>query len=40
VAVATGPFGREELAAHAPDAILDDLTDPAALAAAVFGTAS
>ena len=40
VAVATGPFGRGELAAHAPDAILDDLTDPAAVAAAVLGTAS
>ncbi len=39
VAVATGPFGRAELAAHAPDAILDDLTDPAAVAAAILGTA-
>ena len=27
VAVATGNFKRSELAAHAPDAILDDLSD-------------
>jgi phosphoglycolate phosphatase-like HAD superfamily hydrolase len=27
IAVATGGFSREALEAHAPDAVLDDLTD-------------
>jgi phosphoglycolate phosphatase-like HAD superfamily hydrolase len=30
VAVATGRFGRDELAAHEPDVLLDDLRDVAA----------
>jgi phosphoglycolate phosphatase-like HAD superfamily hydrolase len=34
VAVATGRFGVEELASHAPDAVLADLSDPAAVVAA------
>ncbi len=38
VAVATGPYPLEELLAHHPDAALPDLTDVAAVVAAVVGT--
>jgi hypothetical protein len=38
VAVATGPYPLEELLAHHPDAALPDLTDVAAVVAAVAGT--
>ncbi|MFZ4516847.1 MAG: HAD family hydrolase [Microthrixaceae bacterium] len=34
VAVATGRFGIDELAAHRPDAVLDDLSDPSEVVAA------
>lgn len=36
VAVATGRFSRAELAAHQPDALLDDLNDPQRLMAALL----
>ena len=36
VAVATGRFGRDELAAHAPDLLLDDLADAEAFVRAVL----
>jgi phosphoglycolate phosphatase-like HAD superfamily hydrolase len=35
VAVATGPFSVADLAAHAPDAVLPDLSDLAAVIAAI-----
>ncbi|EFO81993.1 Haloacid dehalogenase domain protein hydrolase [Oscillochloris trichoides DG-6] len=37
VAVATGPYSREELAAHAPDVLLADLSDTEAALAAILG---
>jgi len=37
VAVATGPFGMAELAAHSPDAALADLSDTEAVLAAILG---
>jgi phosphoglycolate phosphatase len=37
IAVATGPFSMEELAAHRPDALLADLSDTAALLRAIAG---
>jgi phosphoglycolate phosphatase-like HAD superfamily hydrolase len=37
VAVATGRYGPDELAAHAPDAVLRDLSDPVALVRACEG---
>lgn len=37
VAVATGPFGQDELLAHEPDAVLPDLSDTDAVIAAVLG---
>jgi phosphoglycolate phosphatase-like HAD superfamily hydrolase len=37
VAVATGLFPRDELAAHAPDLLLDDLGDPERAAEALLG---
>ncbi len=37
VAVATGPFGVEELRAHAPDAALSNLVDTEAALAAILG---
>jgi phosphoglycolate phosphatase-like HAD superfamily hydrolase len=37
VAVATGPFGIDDLRAHNPDALLPDLRDPLAVAAAILG---
>ena len=36
VAVATGPFGVDELRAHAPDAVLPDLTDTGAALTAIL----
>ncbi|MCL6543326.1 MAG: haloacid dehalogenase-like hydrolase, partial [Roseiflexus sp.] len=36
VAVATGPFGVEELRTHAPDVVLPDLTDTGAALAAIL----
>lgn len=36
VAVATGPFGVEELRTHAPDAVLPDLTDTGAALTAIL----
>jgi phosphoglycolate phosphatase len=36
VAVATGPFGVDELRAHAPDAVLPDLTDTSAALTAIL----
>jgi phosphoglycolate phosphatase-like HAD superfamily hydrolase len=40
VAVATGSFGREQLAAHQPDVLLDDLRDTEAVVNALFGVAA
>jgi phosphoglycolate phosphatase-like HAD superfamily hydrolase len=37
IAVATGPFSMEDLAAHQPDALLADLSDTAALLRAIAG---
>ncbi len=37
VAVATGTFTADELEAHQPDAVLADLTDPAAAVAVILG---
>ncbi len=37
VAVATGPFSVDDLAAHQPDALLPDLSDTAALLRAIAG---
>ncbi|WP_129633554.1 HAD family hydrolase [Candidatus Oscillochloris fontis] len=37
VAVATGPYSREELAAYAPDVLLSDLSDTEAALAAILG---
>lgn len=37
VAVATGPYSAEELARHAPDAVLPDLSDTDAALAAILG---
>ncbi|RRR74496.1 MAG: HAD family hydrolase [Candidatus Viridilinea halotolerans] len=37
IAVATGPYSRAALAEHRPDALLDDLSDTAAVVAAVAG---
>lgn len=39
VAVATGPYSVEQLAAYEPDALLPDLSDFAAALAAILGTA-
>lgn len=36
VGVCTGSYTRDDLAAHGPDLLLDDLTDPAALLGALF----
>jgi len=40
LAVATGKFPREELAAHHPDAVLDDLSDTDAVVACLLGHAA
>jgi phosphoglycolate phosphatase-like HAD superfamily hydrolase len=40
VAVATGTWSREQLEAHAPDILLDDLSDPSALMAFARGVAA
>lgn len=37
VAVATGSYGRDELAAHGPDFLFDDLSDTDAVLHALFG---
>lgn len=37
VAVATGQFGREELAVHSPDFLFEDLSDTAAVLRALLG---
>jgi phosphoglycolate phosphatase-like HAD superfamily hydrolase len=37
VAVASGPFSAEDLRAHAPDAVLADLSDTTAAVAAILG---
>ncbi|MDP9313084.1 MAG: haloacid dehalogenase-like hydrolase [Chloroflexota bacterium] len=39
IAVATGTFGMEQLAAHAPDLVLSDLADTDAVVRAVLGEA-
>ncbi|MDB5101277.1 MAG: phosphoglycolate phosphatase [Cyanobacteria bacterium RYN_339] len=37
IAVATGPYGMEELASHGPDHVFGDLGDTAAVLAAILG---
>ena len=37
IAVATGTFSTEQLVAHAPDVVLDDLTDTPAVVRAIIG---
>ena len=36
VAIATGSFGKDELAAHEPDFLFEDLSDTRAVLAALF----
>jgi phosphoglycolate phosphatase-like HAD superfamily hydrolase len=37
VAIATGSYGTDELAAHKPDFLLGDLSDTQSVLAALFG---